>query len=25
LNVDGAIVAVRYAQIGRARLAPQWS
>ena len=25
LNVDGAIVAVPYAEIGRARLAPQWS
>jgi ribosome maturation factor RimP len=24
LNVDGAIVEVRYAEIGRARLAPQW-
>ena len=25
LNVDGAIVSFRYAEIGRARLAPQWS
>jgi ribosome maturation factor RimP len=25
LNVDGAMVAVRYVEIGRARLAPQWS
>jgi ribosome maturation factor RimP len=25
LNVDGAIVVVRYAEIGRARLAPQWT
>jgi ribosome maturation factor RimP len=25
LNVDGAIVSVPYAEIGRARLAPQWS
>jgi len=25
LNVDGAIVLFKYAEIGRARLAPQWS
>jgi ribosome maturation factor RimP len=25
LSVDGAIVAVRFSEIGRARLAPQWS
>jgi len=25
LNVDGAIVTMRYVEIGRARLAPQWS
>lgn len=25
LRVDGAIVAVRFSEIGRARLAPQWS
>jgi ribosome maturation factor RimP len=25
LNVDGAMVSVRFAEIGRARLAPQWS
>ena len=25
LDVDGAIVAVRFSEIGRARLAPQWS
>ena len=25
LNVDGAMVAVPFAEIGRARLAPQWS
>jgi ribosome maturation factor RimP len=25
LNVDGAMVSVKFAEIGRARLAPQWS